>query len=129
MKKRTKKLTAIGLAAVMTAALLSGCGGKTQATPENLLRDMTDKAEKVESTVMNVKFNIKLSSGDDSLVSILCSGPLAPILYYCLFNLVVWSSGLALKQSTGVNLIFQNAVNCNRAPKSLRFVLEGCSLL
>ena len=46
-----------------------GCGtvsrdaaGRTKATPENLLRDMTDKAEKVESTVMNVKFNIKLSS-------------------------------------------------------------------
>ena len=67
MKKRTKKLTAIGLAAVMTAALLAGCGGKTKATPENLLRDMTDKAEKVESTVMNVKFNIKLSSGSEEL--------------------------------------------------------------
>ena len=62
MKKRTKKLAAMGMAVVMTAALLAGCGGKTKATPENLLRDMTDKAEKVESTVMNVKFNIKLSS-------------------------------------------------------------------
>ena len=55
------------MAAVMAAALLSGCGGRTKATPENLLRDMTEKAEKVESTVMNLKFNINLSAGGEEL--------------------------------------------------------------
>lgn len=67
MKTRTKKLAAMGMAAVMAAALLSGCGGRTKATPENLLRDMTEKAEKVESTVMNLKFNINLSAGGEEL--------------------------------------------------------------
>lgn len=67
MKKRTKKLAAMGMAAVMTAALLSGCGGGTKATPENLLRDMTDNAEKVESALMNMKFEIAMTSGEDSL--------------------------------------------------------------
>ena len=66
MKKRTKKLAAMGMAAVMAAALLSGCG-KTKATPENLLRDMTEKAEKAESAVANLKFNISLSSGGAEL--------------------------------------------------------------
>lgn len=68
MKKRTKKLAAMGMAAVMTAALLSGCGKGTKATPENLLRDMTDNAEKIESTLMNVKFNIEMSAGTDSVL-------------------------------------------------------------
>ncbi len=67
MKRRTKKLAAMGMAAVMTAALLSGCGGGTKATPENLLRDMTDNAEKVESALMNMKFEIAMTSGEDSL--------------------------------------------------------------
>ena len=67
MKNRTKKLAAMGMAAVMAAALLSGCGGRTKATPENLLRDMTEKAEEVGSAEMNVKFNIKLSSGSEEL--------------------------------------------------------------
>ena len=66
MKKRIKKLAAMGMAAVMAAALLSGCG-KTKATPENLLRDMTEKAEKAESAVANLKFNISLSSGGAEL--------------------------------------------------------------
>lgn len=57
----------MGMAAVMTAALLSGCGGGTKATPENLLRDMTDNAEKVESALMNMKFEIAMTSGEDSL--------------------------------------------------------------
>ena len=67
MKKRSKKLAAMGMAAVMAAALLSGCGGRTKATPENLLRDMTEKAEEVGSVEMNVKFNIKLGSGSEEL--------------------------------------------------------------
>ena len=67
MKKRTKKLAAIGMAAVMAAALLSGCGGRTKATPENLLRDMTEKMDKEESVVMNLKFNINLSAGGEEL--------------------------------------------------------------
>ena len=69
MKKRTNKLAAMGMAAVMAAALLSGCGGKTKATPENLLRDMTEKAGKVESAVMNLKLNITLSSGTEELAT------------------------------------------------------------
>ena len=36
MKKRRNKLVTLGMAAMMTAALMSGCGKK--ATPENLLR-------------------------------------------------------------------------------------------
>ena len=36
MKKRITRLAAMGMAAVMTAALLSGCSGRTKATPENL---------------------------------------------------------------------------------------------
>lgn len=68
MKKRTMKLAAMGMAAVMTAALLAGCGGGTKATPENLLRDMTDNAEKIESTLMNMKFNIEMSAGTDSVL-------------------------------------------------------------
>lgn len=67
MKKRTKRLAAIGMSAVMAAALLSGCGGKTKATPENLLRDMTDRAEEIESALMNVKFEMGLSSGTESI--------------------------------------------------------------
>ena len=69
MKKRTNKLAAMGMAAVMAAALLAGCGGKTKATPENLLRDMTEKAGKVESAVMNLKLNITLSSGTEELAT------------------------------------------------------------
>ena len=38
MKKRRNKLVTLGMAAMMTAALMSGCGKK--ATPENLLKDM-----------------------------------------------------------------------------------------
>ena len=67
MKKRTKRVAAIGMSAVMAAALLSGCGGKTKATPENLLRDMTDRAEEIESALMNVKFEMGLSSGTESI--------------------------------------------------------------
>ena len=67
MKKRITRLAAMGMAAVMTAALLSGCSGRTKATPENLLRDMTSKAEKVESAVMNVKFNVNLGSSAGAL--------------------------------------------------------------
>ena len=36
MKKRRNKLVTLGMAAMMTAALMSGCGKK--ATPENLLK-------------------------------------------------------------------------------------------
>ena len=39
MKKRRNKLVTLGMAAMMTAALMSGCGKK--ATPENLLKDMS----------------------------------------------------------------------------------------
>lgn len=67
MKKRMKRLAAMGMAVVMAAALSAGCSGKTKATPENLLRDMTDRAEEIESTLMNVKFEMELSSGTESV--------------------------------------------------------------
>ena len=47
---------AVGLAGVMTAALLAGCA--TSATPENLLRDMEKTSDEAESTLMNFKMNM-----------------------------------------------------------------------
>ena len=47
MKKRRNKLVTLGMAAMMTAALMSGCGKK--ATPENLLKRHGEKHEKTQS--------------------------------------------------------------------------------
>ena len=49
MKKRRNKLVTLGMAAMMTAALMSGCGKK--ATPENLLKDMAKNMKDTESVV------------------------------------------------------------------------------
>lgn len=62
MRKQSKRIMAVGLAGVMTAALLAGCA--TRATPENLLRDMEKNSDEVESTLMNFKMNMAMS--DDS---------------------------------------------------------------
>lgn len=43
MKKRRNKLVALGMAVMMTAALMSGCGKK--ATPENLKKAMIIRAQ------------------------------------------------------------------------------------
>ncbi len=56
MRKQSKRIMAVGLAGVMTAALLAGCA--TRATPENLLRDMEKNSDEVESTLMNFKMNM-----------------------------------------------------------------------
>lgn len=62
MKKRRNKLVALGMAAMMTAALMSGCGKK--ATPENLLKDMIKNLEDAESAVTNMKIDMEM--GDDT---------------------------------------------------------------
>ena len=55
MKKRRNKLVTLGMAAMMTAALMSGCGKK--ATPENLLKDMAKNMKDTESVVANRRYN------------------------------------------------------------------------
>ena len=67
MEKRAKRLALVGLAAAMTAALLSGCGGKpkaVKATPENLLRDMADRVDDIESVLMNIQFGVNNGPGE-----------------------------------------------------------------
>lgn len=66
MKKQKKKLTAAIAAAAMTAALLSGCG--TKATPENLIRDMEENAESVESTYMIIEMEIEMEDDTHNLM-------------------------------------------------------------
>lgn len=65
MKRRRKALVAIGLTAAMTTALLGGCGKK--ATPENLLKDMSERANKADSMVVNLNMEINISDGEDSM--------------------------------------------------------------
>ena len=62
MKKRRNKLVTLGMAAMMTAALMSGCGKK--ATPENLLKDMAKNMKDTESVVANMKMDMEM--GDDT---------------------------------------------------------------
>lgn len=59
--KHAGKLIALTVTAVMTAAAASGCG--TKATPENILRDMSENADKAESLLAN--FKITMNMGDD----------------------------------------------------------------
>lgn len=65
MKKRTKKLVALGMTAAMTAGLVAGCGKK--ATPESLLTDMAKNLSEVESTVMNLSIGAEMSDGTDTM--------------------------------------------------------------
>lgn len=65
MKNQKRKAVALGMAAAMTAALLSGCG--TKATPENLLRDMADNAEGTESVLMNLKVGMDMDGMEMSI--------------------------------------------------------------
>lgn len=65
MKKRTKKILAIGMAAVMTAGLAAGCGKK--ATPENLLTDMGKNLAEVESEVMKLEVGAEMTDGTDTI--------------------------------------------------------------
>ncbi len=65
MKRRNKRLAAVGMAAVMAAGLMTGCG--TKATPENLLRDMSKNAESVESFLCNVDMKAEMTDGTSTL--------------------------------------------------------------
>ncbi len=67
MNKQKKRLAAMGMAAAMTATLLSGCGGKTKATPENLLKDMTDNAGAIESVLMKLDLQMRMESAGEEL--------------------------------------------------------------
>ena len=49
MKKNRKRVAAAGIAVVMTASMVSGCG--TKATPENLFNDMSKNMKDVESVL------------------------------------------------------------------------------
>lgn len=63
--KHTKRLAALAVTAAMTAALMSGCG--TKATPENLLRDMVDRADKAESVAANLKLSMNMGDGTEQI--------------------------------------------------------------
>lgn len=52
MRKKWKNAAAVGMAAVMAAGALAGCG--TKATPENLFRDMKKNVASAESSLMNL---------------------------------------------------------------------------
>lgn len=59
MKRRMKKLVTIGVASMMTMALIAGCGKK--ATPQSLLTDMNKKLKDVKSTEASMIMDMKLS--------------------------------------------------------------------
>lgn len=65
MRKSGKRLAAAGLAAVMAAALMSGCGKK--ATPENLFSDMGKNTENIQSASCSLNFTMEMSDGTASL--------------------------------------------------------------
>ena len=65
MRKSAKRLAAAGLAAVMAAALMSGCGKK--ATPENLFSDMGKNTENIQSASCSLNFTMEMSDGTASL--------------------------------------------------------------
>lgn len=67
MEKRTKRLVTMGILAAMAAVLVSGCGGKKKATPENLLRDMTRRMGDMESVLMDIKFEMDMSDGEQTV--------------------------------------------------------------
>lgn len=65
MKTQAKKLAAAGLTAAMSVTMLAACG--TKATPENLLRDMSKRAEETESLLANMKIDMDISIGEESM--------------------------------------------------------------
>ena len=65
MRKSGKRLAAAGLAAVMAAALMSGCGKK--ATPENLFSDMGKNTENIQSASCSLNFTMEMFDGTASL--------------------------------------------------------------
>lgn len=65
MKKYWNRLAAAGMAAMMTGSLLTGCG--TQATPENLLRDMTERMEETDSALCTMVMSMEATDGTDTI--------------------------------------------------------------
>ena len=65
MKRRTKKLVALGMTAAMTAGLIAGCGKK--ATPESLLTDMAKNLAEVESLMANIGVGMEMTDGTDTM--------------------------------------------------------------
>ena len=65
MKKYWNRLAAAGMAAMMTGSLLTGCG--TQATPENLLRDMTERMEETDSALCTIVMSMEATDGTDTI--------------------------------------------------------------
>lgn len=65
MKKNRKRVAAAGIAVVMTASMVSGCG--TKATPENLFNDMSKNMKDVESVLCNMNMEASLTDGTDSM--------------------------------------------------------------
>lgn len=65
MRKNSKRVAAAGIAAVMTAAMVSGCG--TKATPENLFNDMSKNMKDAESVLCNMNMEASLTDGTDSV--------------------------------------------------------------
>lgn len=67
MRKYGKRFAAAGFAAAMTAAMISGCGGGTKATPENLFKDMNENAKDVESMLCNLAVELGMSYESESV--------------------------------------------------------------
>lgn len=105
MNKQKKRLAAMGMAAVLTAALLSGCGGKTKATPENLLKDMTDNAKAIESTLMKLDLQMGLESAGEELgigMTMDIESTAKPEMSYAKGNLSLDMSGSSLSTEVEV---------------------------
>ena len=65
MRTQARKLAAAGLTAAMTVTMLAACG--TKATPENLLRDMSKRAEETESITANIKMELDVAASGESV--------------------------------------------------------------
>ena len=64
MRTQARKLAAAGLTAAMTVTMLAACG--TKATPENLLRDMSKRAEETESITANIMMELDVAASGES---------------------------------------------------------------
>lgn len=69
MSNKRKRLAAAGIAVVMAAALLSGCGKK--ATPENLFSDMGRNSENIQSASCSLNLTMEVSDGTASLAFVM----------------------------------------------------------
>lgn len=69
MRKKRKPFAAAGMAAVVTAALMSGCGKK--ATPENLFSDMAGNAGNIQSASCSLNLTMEMSDGTAALAFVM----------------------------------------------------------